>query len=459
MVAETKNDIMSLTRRLERLIHLLLGKKWRNGGVLWKLQTDLLALQHDIQKEISYRKSFAQRADGREVLRELQQLRWNARRFGDAIAWLFLGMNRQFIDPLAENKRVPIAESVDHGLRGMLALCQVASEQGWGFPLLHDITDSLRIGDITFIKPGNDFATIEVKTKLIEETRSPDVAHFQYEVTALAPAVEGIDQRIKSVVTTATREGVPMPPRLRVERQLKRMSRARKLQDTPLDSLIEFDEEPPLLTASFVAPRSDQFTTFARVLRRARRFGYASGSADNGIFYTAFYSPDGEPREIIDKSSFRDDLKTSGFMRPSGEGVNTAHMFTLPTMQSPQRASLYMPMYLYSIPRASIIDLINGRLVAVIAVNMGFVADALERAGFTIRDDSGRLDIQDGKVRVFRRVNIPEIGPVNMEITGLWYYLEEMVYDFHSTRFFVDMANKIVKNLAQIMLDKRRAHI
>lgn len=59
----------------------------------------------------------------------------------------------------------------------------------WGFPVLHDITDCLRIGDVTFVKydPELTASTYEVKTRLKEEQPLDDgKSEFNYEVTLLA---------------------------------------------------------------------------------------------------------------------------------------------------------------------------------------------------------------------------------------------------------------------------------
>jgi hypothetical protein len=64
----------------------------------------------------------------------------------------------------------PISEQ-GHGAEGTLAIATGLSQRGWGFPLIHDITDVLRIGDITFIRPRQtpEFVTVEVKTRLLNE--------------------------------------------------------------------------------------------------------------------------------------------------------------------------------------------------------------------------------------------------------------------------------------------------
>jgi hypothetical protein len=56
----------------------------------------------------------------------------------------------------------------------MIAIAETLGSRGWGFPLLHDITDCLRVGDISFIKTGHAIRTVEVKTRLIDKEPTAD---------------------------------------------------------------------------------------------------------------------------------------------------------------------------------------------------------------------------------------------------------------------------------------------
>jgi hypothetical protein len=138
-------------RRLERLARILIGGRFKNSQGIWKLQLSLLELQRDLQDAIGDTKKRAKTDPNAQAdLESLREVRWHARRLGDALAWLLLGLNRQLIYPLAQNEHVPIGPE-DHGSRGVLGIAEFLSQEGWGFPLLHDITDCLRIGDVTFV--------------------------------------------------------------------------------------------------------------------------------------------------------------------------------------------------------------------------------------------------------------------------------------------------------------------
>jgi hypothetical protein len=99
----------------------------------------------------------------------LRQTLWHARRFGDALAWVLLHGDRSIILPLAENQRVPVPPD-DERWQGVLALAFSMAKAGYGFPLLHDMTDILRIGDIPFVRPGkpprpSQFVTVAVRVE------------------------------------------------------------------------------------------------------------------------------------------------------------------------------------------------------------------------------------------------------------------------------------------------------
>jgi hypothetical protein len=192
-VTSTSLEADEYVRRLESMVLRLLRGRFSSADDLWRLQLDLLALQRDIQRAIKACKA-ERRSDqaSHERLVGLRHARWHARRFGDAYAWVVLGFDRRTIFPLAKNTRVAIADE-NHGSRGLLAISEGLSNEGWGFPLLHDITDTLRVGDVTFVKPGEarsrQVSTFEVKTRLMAERLADDgKTQFEYQVTVASPS-------------------------------------------------------------------------------------------------------------------------------------------------------------------------------------------------------------------------------------------------------------------------------
>jgi hypothetical protein len=80
-----------LMRRLEKLVLLFLRAKFSEAGGIWEFQLLLLALERDTQADIGRLSGTrAARRQNADTLAYLTVLRWNARRLGDALAWLVL---------------------------------------------------------------------------------------------------------------------------------------------------------------------------------------------------------------------------------------------------------------------------------------------------------------------------------------------------------------------------------
>lgn len=81
---------------------------------------------------------------------------------GDALAWRVFGFQRQQIIALCQNAP-PGVWAGKQGTASERAVVEEARASGQ-FALLHDLTNCLRIGDVTVFAPDGDFETIEVKS-------------------------------------------------------------------------------------------------------------------------------------------------------------------------------------------------------------------------------------------------------------------------------------------------------
>jgi hypothetical protein len=74
----------------------------------------------------------------------------------------------------------------------MLLMARYLAGQDWGFPLIHDITDCLRIGDVTYVRiPENSersYTTVEVKTHAEFKGRleGQNLAEYEYRILAFS---------------------------------------------------------------------------------------------------------------------------------------------------------------------------------------------------------------------------------------------------------------------------------
>ncbi|MEU4009483.1 hypothetical protein AB0H30_13525 [Streptomyces pseudogriseolus] len=421
--------------------------EFSDAAGFWSFQLKLLSLQRKIQGAIADEKKRVKVARaGAESVKALQQVRWQARRLGDAFAWLVLKLDRKAIRPLAENSPVPISQE-GHGSRGADAVSQYLASQGWGFPLLHDITDCLRIGDVTFVRPQGDstsLRTVELKTRLLgEESSSSDegpLLHYSVTVSFLSSPEDALEfeatvpegqegQAPEQVV-----EG-PSSPRQdrRIEKQFKRMSKALTLQEAADSQIFEVDGNS---TMSLLVESSSEghWGKINELIEESRTTGYASVCIDKAFMYVALYSSDGVTEGSVANPRILDDLKATEFLSEGGKHGNFLEISAIPAQET-RAAQLYMPFYLYPISQVAISDFMHGRLVVVALTNAGRIAEALERDGFDVTIPPGTRSPSDSI-----SVAIPA---ERLRFEGLGFHIRESIHECKGMDFILDVARGI----------------
>jgi hypothetical protein len=215
--SEDFDDYPQFMLRLEALVRLFVGGQFETATELWRIQTDLLDLQtkasqarielrssHDEacrdEQELIRNKPTGWLAEVREVQAVQKSLRQQieqmgdmlakARSFGDAYAWTLMGnQSERLIRPLSQNAPVKSVPDFDARM-GVLLVAQEWANNGAGFPLLHDVTNILRIGDITFVDDQQNVTTVEIKTRYEGEGDEADVHHYSVGVWGTKPLVE-----------------------------------------------------------------------------------------------------------------------------------------------------------------------------------------------------------------------------------------------------------------------------
>lgn len=272
---------------------MLLKPAFEGPEDLWSFQLRLLALQQDVQAEIS-----RLRGSRSYDLRDLEELRsalWEARRLGDAFAWLTFGLKKQLIVPLGANEPVPVPPDDDALLGFKTAVRGLASPE-LGFPVLHDITDCLRIGDITYVNPDGDPVTLEVKTRIeAAEPQAGGLTRKSFSVSFLGHGRNvTLPTRIRTEdgMDSALQHGLP-PSAFRVrraQRQVERMATAWDRQFAP-EGLRGTDD--PVLVMNVRAGSTDGTDELRRIVRLARRHGFAFAKVNHSEVVYAFYSESG----------------------------------------------------------------------------------------------------------------------------------------------------------------------
>jgi hypothetical protein len=437
--------------RLEKMVRLLIGEEYNDGQDLWNLQLDLLQLQHDIQREISRVKK--RRVKDQQFRQDISALRWarqEARRFGDAIAWLYLNVDRKLIYPLARNSRVAAAADT-HGERAAIELAQALSNDGWGFPLLHDITDCLRIGDITFIR-ADGIQTVEAKTQVIDEKLDENGEIVtQYKVSLISASPLPTTQRAREVAPDQNDDGRPSryltDPPPRVVRQIQRMNEARAHQDAESNRIVEHVGSR-FISLNSTIPYGDNNDALKRIVEKAYATGYGSEAVEDTFLYIAIYSADDLTSEAVRDERILHSVQESGIFHQNIPR-NSLIVNTIPAGER-SGAQLYMPYHLLPLPLANIIDILRNRLLILILTNGGKIIAALEGAGFSIKDDPKRRK-EFSFVATSRLEPEDADGAIsNIELHNLDMHVREMICEFGSTRNLVEVAVNM-RNAARLM--------
>ncbi|MCW2786966.1 MAG: hypothetical protein JWP74_3483 [Marmoricola sp.] len=422
-------------RQVERLAQRLLKFDLVNVDDLWRLQVDLLTLQHEIQKAISNVKALPKTKRDQTKLERLRSARWSSRQLGDAIAHVLLHNDRQFISAHSENDSVPIGKR-DRGMDGVIAIAEGLSNKGWGFPLLHDITDCLRIGDVTFIRRGREpeYVTIEVKTKVLRETPHDDgMTEVQAQIMVLTQRNIDPDTGLPLSEQRDFSIDVANPPPInRIQRQADRMRQA-LIKGTASNGLIEGLEQPTLNLTVTLSTKS-HWKTLRRLIRQSRSAGWAGALVDDGFYYLVVYSTEPFDSKVLEET---DILATIvGRFSQSKVVEERAVILMLVPDRETTHTRAHLPYFLYNIPRRAVFDILHDRLQILVVVNPGHICDRL-------RDEGIEVDVRPQKTGPSDIVTVS-----THEVDGVVYrseshqfpaFLADTVAEFHSMDYLVGM--------------------
>jgi hypothetical protein len=453
-------SVSRFVREIDTLTQRLLRGQFKSAEDVWQFELDLLALERSIQRAIAGQKSLSVAGD----LSALSQVRFFARRLGDALAWVLVGLDERVIRSLAANHRVPIAPEEDEGSRAMLLAAQGLSDQGWGFPLVHDITDCLRIGDITFVKPAEDgskmLKTVEVKARVVGQRRNPDgTEDISYSVKIYWSERRSSEDAglIQEVIQTTGpgRNESPLPrstrARKRKGRQLDRMSRAASRGGAIDGQIVRIPGERPLLSLTVDHSERSNWRVLRRVIRAARANGFGADSPEPGILYVAYYSPTGLTEEHIKNDRLLDEVQSRVLDLEQSEW-NALMVHQVPSRET-RLAALSTPFYLYPIQRYAISDILFNRLSILVIWNPARVVAALKGGGFTVKDPVGPSSTIQESLVVSADYNDSKGQLVSTEIHHLGSEIVRMIDEFRSTSYLVDVARAVLEDTVKRLND------
>jgi hypothetical protein len=459
----------TFVRRIERLATDLVTFDFkRPGNTLWNFQIRLFDLQAEIQQAITRVKNLPRQDPARyEALEDLRGVRWHARRLGDAFAWVLFGGDRRSLHALAGSIGVPVAPERGPRDAAMMTTANQLAKAGWGFPLLHDVTDCLRIGDVTFIKIDPEtgtrkLTTVEMKTRLVSQQPAGDnQTRYHFEVSAITGLTNeqvtelGLLDFDETAAALGDDRHAQAPrtrrPDRRLQSQLRRLGRAVDHTSAPFNEIVEIPGDGPFMAAHFISEAKSHWKILRRIIRNARKEGYASEAVDTTFLYAAIYSETGIEEEDIKNDRMIEDLGSDIFVHDGRRKQLLINQIPVVETQSVQD---FMPFYLFRIPRRALRDLINGRLVLLVLLNPGKIVEALEADGFQVIDRTGRGDLSPESFILRATLSGPDGKQYAFEYRGMRSHLDEMIYEFKSIQYLVDVARQ-ARDLAQEKMIER----
>lgn len=492
----TSDEISTrLMDELEALVRRLRGREFKSARDLWKFQSDIVQYRLNISKDIAKGEDALQAVKNRaaEVVR-LKEGGWKdevrelygerdqikeridtysraaelSKQLADALVWMLLGFDEQKISAQSINQPNP---SLPEGLslRGMLAVAESLASAGMGFPVINDLTNCLRVGDITFIHPDGEPLPVEVKTgepvSLTKDTATlPVTWYYVGNSERFKRAMEKLKQRSLRVREPLAEEETAAPPARRIDprlrRQLERMAHVKAFQEARHGEPIEAlgPEYVPVVPVGYKLGR-DQFhwDTIRELADKAKVAGHASRAVDGAFLYSAVY---------IDKS----EIDTSGgaIKFPFERALAEDRERLLPLCEEREKNRIstnstldYLegevppgvrPFFTYPLPVEQIVDLLRGRLIFLVEMNVGKVVEALGRAGLKARMPAHEVEFNELFISVSKQIELPD-GDL-LEITNRGGTLKalaaKIIYEFLSLDGFVSCVTQMIEDLAEV---------
>ncbi len=290
-----------------------------------------------------------------------------------------------------------------------------------------------------------------MKTKFISQQPLDDGrATFEYQLSLLSPArfdwvnVYKHDEGQQTPISGSPRDDKRLDPRLdqRAERQLRRMANALAKQSAEVGQVTELEGEAPMLTTTFDSSVTSHWKILRRVIRKSRSDGYASEAVDGTLLYAAFFDPDGNHLPTITSSSLPADIVNSGILQTRMPERNSLVINAIPPEEQ-RAARLFLPYYLYPIPKRAISELIRGQLTIFVIANPAGIMAALEKDGFEVSTRPDCTKQSPGDLVVSSEVTDDEGNRYHVEMHNLSFHINEVIYECKSVEYVVEVARSM----------------
>ena len=414
-----------------------------------EFQSELAALQADIQRDIgTLKKGVRKVKEALPALETLRELRWYARCLGDALAWQVLLFDRKTIGALSSGTKPPISQS-DSSDTAVFAMAGHFLSNRYGVPIVHDITNWLRLGDMTFLRFHGDsslgwfFRTVEVKSSVTSSTTNDDSstsARMLVDLYSNEPLDLPEDRQPKR--GSETPEGSSFGQRRRkadrrIRDQFERLDKMVARRDLEFDALTIVDGIPNVIL-SVDHRQVHHWPELRRAIREARSGGYAFFDLDGFIGYALVYDKHRANPEYLKQSSVREDVQERLI---STEDVvrNTLTGQAIPMRESHDLdGAPVMRFFSYDIPKRAKADLIHGRLLILSMVNMGRLDKVLADRGFTIEPEDSDLAQRGYRYTVDLVWPTGETECMAIPYSSVRHHVHTAIHEFSGLDYVVD---------------------
>lgn len=327
----------------------------------------------------------------------------------------------------------------------------------YGVPIVHDITNWLRLGDMTFLRFADDgsggwfFRTVEVKSSLTSSRTNDDgstSATVMVDIYSNEPLNLPEERQPKR-----GRVGAPTPEMSdpgqrrrkedrRIRDQFERLDKMVRCRDLKDDAVTMVDGVPNVI----LRVDHDQihhWPELHRAIRTARSEGYAFFDIDGFIGYAVVYDKNGVTAEHFTKTRLRDDVQER--LLSSEDCIRNSLM----VQQIPMRedhdpvGAPIMRFFSYDIPKRTKADLIHGRLLIMAMVNTGRLDKALAERGLTIEPEDGDLARRGYRYTVDLVWPTGETECMAIPYTSVQHHVNTAMHEFSGLDYVVDHVTAI----------------
>ncbi len=478
-----------LLNEIEKLARPFLEVKFTSIQELWQIEVDLVNYQSALQRAIDNEQIIQREVKGKKAgivstkpegwipqlqlldaevkqtddrIKTYQHAYQLSRQLGDAFAWALLGdwlipLTKKPSDPTHDGHGLP----KEHGLKGMLAIAESLCAAGAGFPILHDMTNCLCTGDITFYDPDGNHSTMEVKTHLKDQSGGRLTLDIETHIPSLINSDEAkkwraINDRIpklpsRTFISEADEQVRPpfrrqLDPRLK--RQFERMKQAKIWQSMPPHQIVMLNDHHKGIS---IYHQQDDETHNWGIVRdlvvKARTDGIASCAVDSAFVYSAIYqnSPlaypwlQGLTRNLV-QSSDSVIADTLSILYPAPE--KEKNRLWVPVGVPP---SDVLPFFLYPLPLDVIMDIMWGRLAIAVVANLGKIVAALQEIGLDAKVPKSEKEFQGTFLPISATRRLADNTIVKIELHQMHTIGLKLIFEFLSLHGFVRLVTEMVK--------------